>query len=41
VFWDWSRIIGFGVEASRWRTNAKALGAAEAWRGEVVGIIHY
>jgi len=41
VFWDWSRIIGFGMEASHWKTNMVGLAPAGAWRGEVVAIIHY
>jgi hypothetical protein len=39
VFWNWSKLIGFAVEASRWRTAYADVGETRAWRGEAMLVV--
>ena len=41
VFWDWSKIIGFAIEGSRWHTGFKEQGSTRAWRGELMVITRF
>lgn len=41
VFWDASRTVGFGSEASRWETSYGAAGTTEVWRGDLLFFLRF
>jgi hypothetical protein len=41
VFWDASKILGFGTEASHWRTRYDEATETEVWRGDLLFFLRF